>query len=160
MQFTLDQRFTRLRTTAPGNMSPLRSSWPSPPNVSPNSLRLAPHTSLTPKFSLVNHLAPLELSLPSFHPSFPLFSIACRLFFKNTGGGVALPLPSNALASTGTHAQPQCFPLDPCNPSIVSNLRTLRPDGHTISTLFSKASVLFCATSGVLPHARETSHGR
>ena len=45
--------------------------------------------SVIPKSCHFNRLPPLQLSCLNFRPSLPLFSITCRLFCKNRGGGVS-----------------------------------------------------------------------
>jgi len=51
------------------------------------------------KFISCNNLPPLLLSLPSFSHRLSLFSIACKLFSQNTGGGVP--------PSRNSHGTPQ-----------------------------------------------------
>jgi hypothetical protein len=63
-------------------VSPLRHS-PSMPSPSLCSLCLCG------KFHVLNSLPPLEVSGFSFCKPCPLFSIACGLFSKNTGGGMS-----------------------------------------------------------------------
>jgi hypothetical protein len=61
------------------------------PGVSPASLRpsACPEPGRGGKSHILSGLPPLVFSCRSFSHSLPLFSIACRLFYQNTRGGVS-----------------------------------------------------------------------
>ena len=87
-------------------------------DVSPSSPSFFPQPRVYPQLSafcrtfVFNGLRTLYLSCASFSHSDCLFSIACALFDKNPGGGIAAPSPL-----------PHLRPLLPSHPLFVSTFR-------------------------------------